>query len=249
MSGKTANRISFGSAPVVKRGGSKPATKETAVKGLRDLKACRRLRAVILSLEADIETEAKQTMTSLFVAEGCKTKVRPESFTGVDEGQSANCQLRARSFGPYGVSQDVAAEIDGIGLGYMIEETETFEFNSEVLTPEIQTQIEVALSKIKGLPENLIQRNIKRTLNANAIGTLFATKGNDPQFVQAALPLVSQLAIRVDYNKADLDIGPDVERVAKLMLDPKFAGLVQTATADPDKVLSPRKPGKKDKAA
>jgi len=216
------NTFSFGSAPTAKRGTKSAVVNKTVpVVGLRDLKALRRLRAAILSIETEIDTAAKAEMLQHFVENGCLHKLRPENFTGSDEGQSANCQLRVRSFGAYGVSEEQAAEIDAMmasaGIASVVSESESFEFNPDVLAVEThRAAIEKALASVPGLPADFIQRKVKRSVDAKAMDMLFSAKSDDPAFIETALPLISTLAIRCDYDKADTNLGPDLDRVATL---------------------------------
>jgi len=244
------NTFTFGAAPTVKRGSKSAVVNKTIpITGLRDLKALRRLRAAIVSLETEIDITAKAEMMQQFVETGCNLKVRPENFTGIDEGQSANCQLRARSFGPNGVSEEQAAEIEAVaetaGIGSVIQEIETFEFNPEVLADSTyRAAIEKALGSIPGLPADFIQRKVKRTLDSKAMDRLFAAKAEDAEFIETTLPLLSTLAIRVDYDKTDTDLGPDLDRATKLFAQSKFGAVIQFAMTDVDAVLNPRSSSK-----
>jgi hypothetical protein len=250
--GKT-NVVSFFGGAIVKTSSPKKGKtlRETPIAGLRNLRACKRLRAVIYAVETNLDEQIKLAMAKEFNSEGCRSGRRPDNFTGTDEEQEGNCQLRARSFGPYGMSEDVAAELTSMGLGEVVETKDTFQFNDDVLTPEMMQAIDEALAKAKyrdadgtmrPLPvATLIQRVVKRSLASTAIDTLFASKRDDPKFVAAALPLISTLAIRCDYDKADDNVQPDAERVAKLLADPTYSDLVRQGATEPEKVLNPRK--------
>src|ERR1700741_2539074 len=87
------------------------------IAGLSDLKKCRRSRAAILVLEKDADDRAKEAIAKCFVDAGCRKKGRPENFVGIDGTQTANCQLRAKTFGPNGMDDDPVAEIEAAGLG------------------------------------------------------------------------------------------------------------------------------------
>ena len=131
----------------------------------------------------------------------------------------------------------------------LIIETETFEFNADVLEDAtLRTAIEKALSGIPGLPSNVITKTIKRSLHPDAIQHLFAAQYQAPDFIEESLELVGNLAIRCDYDKTDTNIGPDIDRVAKLFADSKFGDLAKSAAANPEEVLNPRKPTKRKAA-
>jgi len=232
---------------VTKRSGGKKAGDKTEVPiaGLRDLKACRRLRAVILGLEERLDGDAKRAMKEYFVPAGCETKVKPDNFTGVDDGQTGSCQYRARNFGVYGMNDDTAEQITEIGLGALVQTRTVYEIESWVFDdPKVKKAIEQALSRVENAQE-AVEMRAKRTLVPGAIEWLFANKGDEPEFVEAALDLLSTPSISIRYDKTDDNIGPDADRVAKLLSNPEFATIVTDAAADPGKRLNPTPAEKK----
>jgi len=194
-------------------------------------------------------------MRTEFARAGCAKRGRPDNFTGTDEGQHGNCQLRVRTFGAYGVAEDAAFDIMEMAeradiAESLIIETETFEFNADVLADAtLRTAIEKALSDIRGLPSNVITKTVKRSLHPDAIQHLFAAQYQAPEFIEESLELVGNLAIRCDYDRTDTNIAPDIDRVAKLFADSKFGDLAKSAAANPEEVLNPPRKPTKRKAA
>jgi hypothetical protein len=244
----------FGSAETRTRGsgtGTSRVTeaKEVLLKGIRDLKACKRLEAVFHALAEEIGDRIKTgPMATIFIDKGCASKLKPESFDATDEGQIANCQIRLRSFGSNGMDDNVYAEFEAAGLDNLVEEKATFSFDQEKLTPHLMAQIDVALSKID-LPEGLLIRTVRRTLNKNAIASVFAEHHDDRPFVETALKLVATPAIRCNYDKTDTDLTSDIERVTTLLQDSVFSDTIKKAASDPNGALDPRKASPKKKAA
>lgn len=242
MAKKAATTLDFFGGATEAKSGSKGRTKDVkdvAILGLRDLKACRRLRGVILAVETEIETNVKEAMIEHFVAEGCEQGRQPANFNGVDRtddgAQSANCQLKLRSYGPNGMSDEAVEEVEAAGLGDLIETKKTFQFNEDALTDDVMATINEALSAVAHrLPAGLLKVGVRRKLKTESIDRLFNRHAAEPAFVQSNLPLLSTLAVRCNYDLSDENIAPDVERVAALLAKPELTDIIHSAAADPE---------------
>jgi hypothetical protein len=248
---KTANVVNFfdtTNAKTNKGSGRKKDVREVAIKGLRDYKAFRRMRAVMLAIETQMKDQLDAAISAEFRRTGCGAKLRPDNFVGTDGQQTGSCQLRAKSFGVYGMSNDTVDEIESAGLGDLIATETKFEIDAADLTDELKAQIVAKLSEIPGISPTLFKPVVKRTLRQDALDRLFADYHDEPTFVEQALPLMGTLAIRCDYNKDDDDIAQDSAIVARYIGDADAGDLIKQAAREPEKVLNPT-PKKVKKAA
>ena len=215
-----AKRFAFATAPVA----SKPVRKRKvrkhiAIDGLADLSACRRLRAAILAIEAEIEYGVKEQTMDTFVTAGRVKRGRPDNFVGQDGQIEASCQLRQRSL--YGASDETLTAIKQMakdtGTGDLVTETEVYQFDPDVLrNVATRKAIEKALASVPDLPANVIVKRKIHELDPDAIGKLFVAKWMaEPHEIEASLQLISTLAIRCDYDS--MLTASDVQRVACLL--------------------------------
>lgn len=246
----TTNIINFfdtSKAQSKNAGSRKKDSRTVVIQNLRAKKAVRRVRAAMTAIEDDLDNKIKAAMTAEFKATGCADKKRPDNFTGTDGNQSANCQLRARSFGVYGMDDETAAEIEALGLGDYIVTSTKFEIDADDLSDELKHQIIAKLSEIPGITADLFKPVIKRSLISNALDRLFVEHYAKPDFIEQGLAMFGTLATRVDYNKEDDSLGEDSAIVASLLNpeDPAMADIVRQAVKDPEKALNPRSSRKK----
>lgn len=225
----------------------KKDTREVAIKNLRAKKAVRRIRAAMTAIEESLDNQIKAAMAQEFQTTGCAQKRRPETFTGTDGTQAANCQLRARSFGVYGMDDETVTEFEAQGLGDYIVTTTKFEIDAADLTDELKAQIVAKLSEIPGISAALFKPVIKRTLVPDALDRLFVENHDRPDFIAQTMTMLGTLSTRVDYNKEDDNLAEDSAIVASLLNpdDPLMGDIVRQAVKDPEKALNPSRSRKK----
>lgn len=231
-------------------GSRKKDIRTVVIENLRAKKAVRRVRAAMTAIEENLDNKIKGAMALEFKTTGCSDKKRPDNFIGTDGDQSANCQLRARSFGVYGMDDETAAEIEAAGLGDYIVTTTKFEIDAADLTDELKQQIMLKLSEIPGITAGLFKPVLKRSLISNALDRLFVEHHAKPDFIEQALTMLGTLATRVDYNKEDDNLAEDSTIVATLLnpADPIMGDIIRQAVKDPEKALDSSRSRKKKAA-
>lgn len=160
-------------APVVQAAKKGKKEKDTVEMG-ESYDALQTINWVIKALSAaakTIETEVKGTMLDRFLEIGAKIKKRPESFKGVgvvetEDGEKVSggtCMLNKRSIRSVLTAEEQAILTQhGISFDDNVEVPpveEHFRFNPEYLGDrELMQKLNVALSGVKGLPADLIQK-------------------------------------------------------------------------------------------
>ena len=156
------------------------------------------------------------------VAEGMAYGKRPQNFKGTDGDVTASIEYRKRSSAS-GLNDEeikVCAE-HNIPTEEVCDVTEGYMFNPDVMTPEVMAKIAKALENVKGLPENLIVKQVankKTIVTEEAIDKVFATRDEDT--IRALLSIVGVQAIKCSV--------PDFDMI-KFM--PKLASIVDPSTA------------------
>lgn len=200
---------------------SKKEKEEVAIAGIKKI-------AVLSNLLTAIESEIKATrvtvdtqVTDHFInkfgavyVNGKKIKdaVKHENFRGVDVDASASCELRKRSSAS--ALDEFQIEVltqHGIETEEVGDTIETFIINPKYITDaDLMGKVSKALSKIKDLPEDLIQQQVANKKTVTTENSLGQVLNLPPETARSLLAVVGTLAV----GKAKL---PEEYTVAKLL--------------------------------
>ncbi len=146
-------------APTPKKKGGKQA-RTVKMPGLRNLNEVTKAVAVLMAVRETLVAEIKEKMISEFIQTGVATKQRPDNFVGEDGDETASCQLRKRSSASSLSPEEIEiCKKHNIPLDTNVSQSETFIFNSAYLSDtKLMAKIEAALSKVPGLPADLIMK-------------------------------------------------------------------------------------------
>lgn len=192
---------------------------EIQVPGLMALARIDAAMKALKALKETHETKVHAFMRDYFVRVGCATKSQPENFRGLDGAASASMELRKRSVN----SQLTEAQVllctqYGVPVAESADRVETFVINPAYLeNSELMEKVGLALSKVKGIPEDFIQKQVatkKMIVTDESLASIFskpvddATKLFDVVGVLAVKPKIDEKIDATLKGLADL-IGDD----------------------------------------
>ena len=189
------------------------------IKALENLAVVHGLMKSLRTMEATLMAEVKDgVQKEYFITTGAKTHRRPDNFIGFEGIGSASCELRARSSasGLSETEQALCVEY-GIPTETVSDTIETYIINPTYFNDSAMLEkVGAALSKVKGLPEDFIQKQeakSKVVIAENGLDVLF-TKSEDT--IRTMLGVVGTLAIKLTVSNME----QAVEKV-KTLLFPK----------------------------
>lgn len=200
----------------------KPSKRSAPSVVMAGIEAVAALDTVIKSLTALKETKmvaVKDAMKERFIRVGLDEKRRPVNFKGIEGEASASCELRIRSKTSALSDAEVAfLTKHGIKTHTITATPETFAINPSYLQDAtIMRAVEIALKKVKGLPEDFIQyqEGVSSTVvDDGALDEMFAkaSKVDCEQIINTIGVLAVKPKMNEDDYKAAMKI---VAKIAK----------------------------------
>jgi len=190
-------------ATPVEKAKAKNKKAQHAIDSLLSLAAINNAIKSLTTLKVSLEGSVKNQMSSLFVAKGASSGLKPDSFEGTDGVASASCELRKRSAVSKLSPEEVAILTDHkIPFETSSNTTETFIFNPAYLSDaKLMAKVEKALSTIVGLPDDFIQHQTGATFYTVSDETVDAVfKLKDASKIATLMPIVTTLAIKPKLN-------------------------------------------------
>lgn len=194
-----SNAKSVASAP---KGKSKPKKKEVSIDGLEQLAEVDALIKNLEALREDLDRNVKDKAREIFIDLG-KT-ARPENFRGVDGDAEASIEFRKRSSRSVLTPAEVEAfEKLNIPVETIQDVSETYIINPAYAGDSALLQkIDVALKKVKDLPEDFIlkQEGVSRKVVGENTVTAVFSKGLIRQFFDS----IGVLAVKPKLDVTDI---------------------------------------------
>lgn len=185
-------------APAAKKPGKveKPTIKIT---GLEELAAIDAVMKSLKALRETVEVDVKRAQREHFITEGMKIGRRPENFKASEGIATASCELRARgSNSPLSDDEQAALKPYGIPTETVESVKETYIINPAYFNDgDLLQRIGAAIGKVKGVPEDFIQKQeavSKVIVSEGALDKLFAIK--EKAVITALFNTVGGLAIK-----------------------------------------------------
>jgi hypothetical protein len=191
----------FANAPVAAK---KPTAKKGKTKEQIEMKGLEAYAALCAAMEAlkgqkeVYEAQLKAEMADKFVADGCAAGRKPESFDAFEGTATGSMQLRARMSRSY-LTEEECEILDDANVPYTLDVKveETFVINPAYATDaKLLAKVEEALKKVKGLPEDFIQRQQGESHNIVTEDSIAAVFKKPVKQAAKLLPVVTCLAIR-----------------------------------------------------
>lgn len=194
---------------------------EIRIAGLRDYAVLDNLEKAIKAKKETLRVAIDDAVLDTFLAKGgavfvgnkkIKDGFQPDNFRGVDDVADASCELRKRdSRRALDAFQIEALNEYGIETETVGDVAETFIFNPELVgDQEIMAKVAKALEKVKGLPDNLIQKQVANKKVVTTDNSIRQVMNLKPEIARTLLPVVSTVAV----GKAKL---PEDYTVSKLV--------------------------------
>jgi hypothetical protein len=207
-----------------------PKTAEIVTKGLEGVAALDAVIKSLTALKGSLTDEIKNgPMRSHFLNTGLASGVRPENYRGVEGDASASCEMRIRSSASALTEDEISLLArHKIPTEVIVDTVETFVINPEYLSDtKIMSQIEAALKKVKGLPDDLIMKQEgkdKTVVGETALDVLFQKDVSISEkmrevMVEDLFPVLTVLAIKPKMDTDDLAAA--FSKVQKLILPAK----------------------------
>jgi len=185
----------------------KAEKREVVIDGMEQLASLDALIKTLQGMKAIAEEDVKSQMSDEFRRLGAATKTRPDSFRGIEGDASASCELRIRSSASKLSDEEIELlSTHNIPVEEVVDTIETYVINPEYLADAaLMGKVEVALKKVKDIPEDFImlQKGKKKTVVAStALDVLFSTKKGDD--LAALMPMLSVLAVKPTLKNDDI---------------------------------------------
>lgn len=205
----------FANATVVpaKKTAAKGAIKNTVeMDGLEEYAALEAAMKALKGHQTSFKSKLLVEMGDRFCKDGCKLSQKPESFDAVDGAASGNMQFRIRSSAsPLSEEEQEILTDNDIPFGDNTKIEETFIINPAYAADmDLLAKVEAALSKVKGLPADFIQKqegHATKIITDESLSAVFKKPVHEAAIL---LPLVSTLAIKA---KIGGDFMPVIDRI------------------------------------
>ena len=181
----------------------KKTKQEIAIAGVQNLAEIKAMMASLEAMAATLEGEIKEAGFSEFL--DMETKIRPESFKGIDGQASASVEMRKRGTNS-ALNADEVATLEAFGLTpfKQVITTEMFGINPAYAGDEkLMEKVSKAIEKI--VPEDFIvlqEEKSKMVVNDELLDAAFKLAGDKRE---TALRIVTTMALKPKLN-ADYDM-------------------------------------------
>lgn len=191
-----------------KKGRGKSTAPAVDLPGLKELAA---LNATIAALQAAAnlrEQQVKAEIRRTFIQQGCQSKKKPDNFNAAEDFANASCQLKIRASNRGLTDEEVAlAQANGIKVVKKVNRQGAFIFNPAYKDDSaLLEKLSKAISKIKDLPEDLIQQQTEESImvvSDTCLDEMFA-KG-DVAAAETLIDVVGSVAIRDTIEEGRLE--------------------------------------------
>lgn len=229
----TDNGFAFGAAPKVDTTSKAKKSDRVvvAMKHIADFGAIDAMKTILDSVGDVLEAEIKGEMQTYFIEKGCAAKAKPDNFIADEDGHTANCQLRRRSSASV-LTDDELAILESKNIPVEPKEITagTFVFNPAYLNDgALMAKIEEALRGIPGLPTDIIQEQVGKTVQVVSDASITAAFQLTPEECAEVLPILTTKSLGPKFNVIAGDITPVIDRISKVLAMPQFADTIANA--------------------
>lgn len=222
--------FSFNAAPSVKEAPKKKAsTKEVVeMRHVEDVAVLDAAVTAILTVKDTYMADLKSAMNDHFIDTAVSKKSKPDSFTGVEGDATASCQLRLKSSRSILTDDEVAlCEANGVHIETSEITPETFIFNPAYLgDAKLMAQIEAALAKIPGLPDDIIQHQAGKAIRISSDAAIEQACKLPREKCAVVLPILTTMAVSPKYEG---DFATVMKKTATIMGTPELADVIANA--------------------
>lgn len=185
--------------PAPQKKSNKDDREVIGIDGLEEVAVIDALIKTFETLKATLREPVNVQMRGEFIANG------GENFAAIDDNSSASAELRKRSTASALKAEEVALlEAANIPVGEEVTQEERFVINPAYMNDqEFLGKISAALSKVKGMPLDFIQKQpkvAKKVVTQETFDTVMGDETLAPQFID----VVGVLALKPKLERTDL---------------------------------------------